>query len=163
MIREQKIKELVHYSFNTNGDADYLRISHDRLDLFWDWFYSTANYYQELSGDKEYSDASFLRNRCIGNSQTAAVKHGLHYIEGFATSDKQSYLFHGFNLLNDQIVDVTVNSNPKAFEETGKLVGYLGVSIPLHFIMEKNAEVVNRNSLNIPPLLYLYFLANNPH
>ncbi|TDQ11713.1 hypothetical protein [Pedobacter metabolipauper] len=160
MINEQ-VKEAVHYSFNTNGDADYLKIAGEHGELFWNWFYANAKHYEILSAEKGYADAAFLRNRCIGNSQIGSVRFGLHYVEGFASSDGQSYLFHGFNLLNGHVVDVTLNSNPEAFEKSGVLSHYLGIEIPLDFVMSENSELINDNSLNIPPLLYRYFLSKN--
>ena len=160
MINEQ-VKDAVHYSFNTNGDADYLKITGEHGELFWNWFYANAKHYEILSAEKGYADAAFLRNRCIGNSQVGGVRFGLHYVEGFASSDGQSYLFHGFNLLNGQVVDVTLNSNPEAFEKSGALSHYLGIEIPLDFVTEENSELINNNSLNIPPLLYRYFLSKN--
>lgn len=161
MITEQAVKDRVHYSFNTNGDADYLRIADEHSELFWDWFYSNAVQYEIMSTEQGYADPAFLRNRCIGNSQVGGVRLGLHYVEGFASSDGQSYLFHGFNLLNGHVVDVSINSNPEAFEKSGALSHYLGIEIPLDFVMGENAELINKNILNIPPLIYRYFLAKN--
>lgn len=161
MIKEQAVKDAVHYSFNTNGDADYLRIASAHGELFWNWFYANAKHYEILLAEKGYADAIFLRNRCIGNSQVGGVRFGLNYVEGFASSDGQSYLFHGFNLLNGHVVDVTLNSNLEAFEKCGVLSHYLGIEIPLDFVMVENSELINNNNLNIPPLLYRYFLSKN--
>lgn len=159
MITEQVVKDAVHYSFNTNGDGDYLRIADEHHELFWDWFYANAKQYEIMSTEKGYADAAFLRNRCIGNSQVGGVRFGLHYVEGFASSDGQSYLFHGFNLLNGHIVDVTVNSNQEAFKKSGALSHYLGIEIPLDFVMEENSDLINKDILDIPHLIYRYFLS----
>ncbi len=131
-----------------------------RSKQFWEWFESRAIDLDVCdSPSEDLINDSNIPGRCYGNAQIITVNNGLEYYEGFV-KNKDSFLMHGFNVSNGKVQDYTALSNSKDFTSwNGKPASqYCGVKIEKGFIDKYNADYIEQNYFNIPPLLEKLFV-----
>jgi hypothetical protein len=155
MIENQVLKEIMGDFYN-GPDQEMMVISAEERDEFWQW---VANAGTLMTIDSEQppriNDEKF-GSQCYGNSQIETVNKNVYYYEGF-TKINNHFIYHAYNVSENHVVDVTAN---KYFldEIAGLLpVNYYGINIPIAFILELNGRSVERNEINIRPLLKLYW------
>lgn len=158
---DQGLLNQIRNDFYMGPDHTYLIIDGANLDDFWAWFRENSAVYTELDIPDNLTDDKYIAARCIGNSQVAAIENGISYMEGFATNGNGNrFIFHGFNLIGENVVDVTAINHPENFEvDFGGVPNYyVGLNIPHEFVNEINGGAILQNHINIPPLLYQFYL-----
>jgi hypothetical protein len=158
MLTDNLTCEIWH-NFYSGPDHEYVLILEAHREGFWQWFQSEADIYTELVQPENAINNKFLSSRCIGNSQVAANDLEIEYLEGFASRGDR-FIFHGFNVVNNAVVDVTTQNNPENFiEHFGGLPNlYVGVKISTNYMQQMNGQAIAENRINIAPLLYKYYL-----
>jgi len=159
MTIEANVLNDIRYDFSTGPDTEENNFAND--EPFWNWFRENTNsYYQCDIKDLAYTDESNLPGNCFGNSQRITQQDDLEYCEGFVKVNG-AYIFHGFNVLNNCIIDSTIQSNPNSFiDNSGELPSeYIGVVIPKDFVEDNASLDVTETSINQPSLLYEYYLS----
>ncbi|MBO9672154.1 MAG: hypothetical protein J7577_01820 [Sphingobacteriaceae bacterium] len=156
---EQNLLDQIRNDFYMGPDHEYLLIDNANVDSFWNWIKENSFVYTELSAPENLSKAKFLASRCIGNSQVAAIDNEIEYLEGFARRQDR-FIFHGFNVAGENVIDVTAINHPNNFEKFfgGVPNYYVGIKIPHEFLNEVNGEAIAENHININPLLYRFYL-----
>lgn len=158
---DQILLNQIRNDFYMGPDHEYLLIHDENLDDFWAWFRENSHIYTELDMPDNVIDDKYIAGRCIGNSQVAAIENGILYMEGFATNGNGNRcIFHGFNLIGENVVDVTAINHPENFEVYfgGVPNYYAGLTIPHDFLNEINGEAILQNHINMTPLLYQFYL-----
>lgn len=132
-------------------------ITNNEIKDFWNWFTNNAGQYSAVATSSLIKGAKYKAGNCFDNAQYNALKFGLDYCEGFYYLESEdSFVSHGFNILNGEVIDFTVIKNIKngMYHEQKPPVLYYGVIIPVEFIK------TNFNEENVPidnPLLVNYF------
>ena len=127
---------------------------------FWNWFRENG---EEFNANHDVSfdpDTSILSGRCFGNSQTITYLDGPDYYEGFAKI-KNQMIYHGFNAEGNIIKDFTVLNNKETFrDEDNPLLPnhYIGVRIPLDFLVDQRKQQIEAQYMNIDPVLFDYYV-----
>lgn len=152
----------IRNSFYQSADNFTLLIVEDEIENFWSWFGENAvvlDLYEEPVEQYNNPD-QYLSGRCFGNSQALLLDAGMAYFEGFAKIE-DNYIFHGFNVEDQKVIDVTVLSNSDVFLEHrfGLPDKYFGVEIPMNIVLEHNQQKIENNVLNIPHLIYGYYIS----
>jgi hypothetical protein len=158
MLDQDIVQKIYHHYLTGAGNQTLLLTAEEREDFFY-WFKAHASIYPLCNADPSPYLVDGLRpGRCFGNAQTVAVKHELSYVEGFFLA-RDEYIFHGFNLLDGQVLDMTVFNSPEIYRYNGNLPNiYCGVSIPFDLIIDKNADLVKQGAINIPFLIKQLYL-----
>ncbi len=109
--------------------------------------------------NKSLINKTNIAGRCYGNSQSNALQNEIEYYEGFVKLNGTN-IMHGFNVSEGKVQDYTALSNPKEFTDwNGKSpTEYCGVKIEKEFIEKHNGEDLQKNYVNIPPLLEKLFI-----
>ncbi|MFN0290126.1 hypothetical protein [Pedobacter helvus] len=159
---EDQILASIRNSFYQSADNLTLLIAEDEIESFWSWFGENA-VVLDVNDEpfEQYNKPDqYFSGRCFGNSQALFFATGMTYFEGFAKIE-DNYLFHGFNVDDQKVVDVTVLSNPDVFLEHrfGLPDKYFGVQIPMNVVLEHNQPKIENNVLNIPHLIYEYYIS----
>jgi len=156
---ESNLAQQARNAFYMGPDHETLAIDQAHTECFWQWFEDKGSIFREVVSPENLFDKRYLSGRCFGNAQSAAIGNNFRYLEGFASRDG-SFIFHGFNIHNGTIIDITALNHPDAFRNHfGALPNhYMGVEIPLDFIEQSNGASLAENSMNISPLLFSYFL-----
>jgi len=155
---EPVVLQQIIYDYQTGQDHETLILNGQEREDFFEWFGAHAVIYPLSNADPApFMDAHTRPGRCYGNAQTVARRHGLTYVEGFFLA-QDSYVFHGFNLLHDEALDVSVYSSLDAYCLNGRLPDfYCGIKIPDELIAAQNGEAIDQNIMNIPHLLHRRF------
>ena len=159
---EPAILQQIVYDYQTGQDHETLILDGQEREDFFEWFGALAIIYPvSISDPAPFMDAYTRPGRCYGNAQTVALRHGLPYVEGFFLANG-NYTFHGFNLLQEDALDVTVRSSPDDYRLNGHLPEfYCGIVIPDELIATQNGQAIDQNIMNIPHLLQRVFRNNS--
>lgn len=154
----QIIDEIIH-NFYSGSDTQTLVLRQSEKSNFWKWFASNVRKFSVSN----YPDLNFINDSnfaggCFGNSQIIAFKSEKEYCEGFAKV-KGNFIFHGFNISNNEVEDYTVLNNKEIFYDmNGDLPNiYYGIKIPKEFIEQCNKMEIEENQLNINHLIDKFF------
>jgi hypothetical protein len=134
MAISREILNQIKFDFYTGADNETLTI--DQTDPFWDWFMTNAGSYSPCEGfDTYYTGQNAIAGNCFGNSQKVSIQEGINYCEGFCKVNG-IFILHGFNILDDCVIDSTVQSNPDSFRDRNRNLPteYYGVIIPNELI-----------------------------
>ena len=151
-----KLLAEIRYDFSTGADTEENHFEND--EAFWTWFQQNANLYSLCpSVDTSFTNKSNLPGNCFGNSQRFSLQNDIDYCEGFVKA-KNIFIFHGFNVQNNCIIDSTIQSNQDSFaDEKGEIpTEYCGVIVPNHFLGEESDII--ENYINQSSKLYEYYL-----
>jgi len=160
MAINREILNQIKFDFYTGADNETLTI--DQTDPFWDWFMTNAGSYSPCEGfDTYYTGQNAITGNCFGNSQKVSIQEGINYCEGFCKVNG-IFIFHGFNILDNCVIDSTVQSNPNSFMDRNRNLPteYYGVLIPNNLIEGNPNEQGVGDFLNRDPLLLDFFRAN---
>lgn len=148
--------------FSTSTDQETLIIPGEQQKDFWSWFQKASDQYDVVNVEEQLVSHRFLAGECYGNAQIVSIENGIEYLEGFAKATDR-YIFHGFNFLDNAIIDVTVQNNTDDFvQHLGGIPNfYVGIKIPLEVIQEYNGDSLKNGHFNINHLLYRMFLLEN--
>ena len=154
MIDDDILNE-IKQNFYQGSDHEMLIIPNDEIEAFWNWFAENGSIHTMAENNNLFHHGSYRAGRCFGNSQTASLNHQLEYYEGFAKVNGR-FIFHGFNIIEDQVVDVTVRNYEDIFLDFNGVLpnDYVGIYIPTAMIIELNAHGIANEWPNIPHLLY---------
>jgi hypothetical protein len=158
MAISQQILDQIKYDFYTGADTQTFDILID--DPFWEWFMNNANQYMPCQDcDALYPEDQNMAGNCFGNSQRFAVREGVEYCEGFMRV-RNCFIFHGFNLFDDCVLDCTLHSNQNQFiDDNGLLPNvYYGVVIPNNLYENNMTDDCINNPINLEHEVYNYFL-----
>ena len=158
MAISREILSQIMFDFSTGPDTEVLNVGQD--DPFWEWFLENANRYSPCEYlDSLYSDNHALPGNCFGNSQGVALQEGIDYCEGFCRV-QENFIFHGFNIFDNCVIDSTVQSNPNNFVDGNNILPneYYGVIIPANLIENVPNGNSDVNYINRQSKLYDYFL-----
>lgn len=161
---EDDLAQQARNAFYMGPDHETLIIDQAQAECFWRWFQENSSTFRELATPGNLHDQRYLAGRCFGNAQAVAISEKFCYLEGFASRDG-SFIFHGFNVYDGSVVDVSVLNHPDDFEiHFGSLPNlYIGVEIPLEFVNQINGIALDQNNININPLLYSYYIESLRH
>jgi len=158
MAITREILNQIKIDFYTGADTQIFDIPID--DPFWEWFMNNANHYLPCHAcDALYPVGQNMAGNCFGNSQRFSVREGIEYCEGFVRV-RNSFIFHGFNLFDDCVLDCTIHSNQRHFiDDRGRLpIDYYGVVIPNNRYEDNITGDNINNPINLEHEIYNYFL-----
>jgi hypothetical protein len=148
--------------FKSTIEKDFLGlqliISDDQKEKFWQWFKEKANWYYAVPSD-ELVDTEFEGN-CFDIAQKISQEKNMDYLEGFVLTTLDP-TYHGFNLSDNKVKDYTARKHQEdyKFMNSGQLpTEYCGIKIPDELIKAENSNHIEKNSINLRPLLYKLFL-----
>lgn len=159
----REILNEIKTDFYTGPDNQVLNI--EDKDPFWEWFMENANGFDICKDFVDlYTNESNLTGNCFGNSLKVSHEEGIDYCEGFSKV-KGSFILHGFNLIDNCVIDSTGQSNPELFQDiNGRLpTEYYGIIIPTDFLPEELSTSQDNNYINISSRLYDYYLQSIDH
>jgi len=110
MAINAKLIAEIRFDFSTGSDTEENHFEND--EEFWNWFQENANEYSVCQEeDTSFSNQDNLPGNCFGNSQRLSLQNDIDYCEGFLKV-KGTFIFHGFNVRNNCVIDSTIQSNP---------------------------------------------------
>lgn len=109
---------------------------------FEDWFVKTGEYFKSSVKiiPNELKVRQTTASQCFHNSQLLCIENdNIDYYEGiiYGPNFKKAY-HHGFNIRNDQTIDITYLNNIENFHNEDKRDNYyiyFGIKIPKNFIL----------------------------
>jgi len=151
----------IRYDFNTGPDNQTLEIPGD--ENFWNWFRENASEYPiNTEFESSIPCDSITPGNCMGNSQVIALQDNKNYIEGFVKTNNR-YILHGYNACDGIVEDSTVKCNIEEFtdEQDNHPNDYVGIMIPIDYLVRNTPDDITDNFVNLPSLIYEYFRSIN--
>lgn len=129
---------------------------------FLDWFVENGTFFDQTHF--EIPETTIIKNtkvgNCFHNSQLVSLQNDkISYFEGVIKGTANKYIIHhGFNLLNNKILDVTHLRNMDSFitESGNETFSYFGMKIDDNFIENNSPDILTSKYLNNPLILKYY-------